>query len=407
MIDPNSHATLWPEFMFYFHSNRFFDLTRFIFYNGNLFFIFLLLFLASGFVFQPLVAQNFVTPEIVTELDENLNETSGLINLDGEIWTHNDKGGEAELYQIDITDGSILRTVTVQNATNIDWEDLAIDDAYVYIGDFGNNDGSRSDLKIYKISRYAIENYDEVYADIITFSYNDQTSFEPNYHNTNFDCEALISFQNDLYLFTKNWVDYQTNCYKLPNQSGDHLAQYHATFDVDCLITGAEINSGSNLLILIGYNLSGGSYTWLFDDFEGENFFDGDDTKLIWTSLTQIEGICKNNNNDLFISSEEFAGNIDPTLFSLDISEYLIQINYTAASQIIIYYLKNTIAIKSKSGEALTGETEIINMNGSIAGRYSFSNQTFFQFPVDLPTGAYLIVLKTTKEIFTQKIVIQ
>jgi len=354
-----------------------------------------------------IISQNFVTPEILTSLDEDLNETSGLINLGGEIWTHNDKGGEAELYQIDVTDGSILRTVTVQNATNIDWEDLAKDEVYMYLGDIGNNEGSRTDLKIYKISRYALQNFDEVYADIINFSYNDQTSFVPNYHNTNFDCESIVSFQDDLYLFTKNWVDYQTNCYKLSNQPGTHVAEYQNTFDVNCLVTGAEVNAGSDLLTFIGYNLSGGSYTWLFDNFSGSNFFNGQSTKLIWTSLTQIEGICQNDDNDFFISSEEFAGIIDPTLFSLDVSSYLTQINYTEVSEINIYYNQNNLTIKSKTGETTSGEVEIINMNGSIVEQHSFSNQTLLQFPIDLPMGAYLISIKTTEEILTQKLVIQ
>jgi len=366
-----------------------------------------LLLLLALFIQSHAISQNFVTPDILTSLDESLNETSGLINLNGEIWTHNDKGGEAELYQIDVNDGSILRTLDVQNATNTDWEDLANDDTYVYIGDFGNNDGSRTNLKIYKISRYAIENYNEVYADIIYFFYNDQTSFEPNYHNTNFDCEALVSYQDHLYLFTKNWIDYQTNCYKLSNQPGSHVAEYQNTFDVNCLVTGAEIKAGSNLITLIGYNLSGGSYTWLFNDFSGSNFFNGQNTKLIWTSLTQIEGICQNENNDFYISSEEFAGYIDPTLFSLDVSDYLTQINYSVASRLNVYYHQNTVTIKSKTGETLTAEVEIFNMNGSMVGKQLFSNQILLQVQLDLPTGAYLILIKTTKQTFSQKLIIK
>lgn len=351
-------------------------------------------------------AQNFITPDLLTELDGNLDETSGLINLDGEIWTHNDKGGEAELYQIDITDGSILRTVTVQNATNIDWEDLANDDVYVYIGDFGNNDGSRTDLKIYKISRYALNNYDEVYADIITFSYNDQTSFEPNYHNTNFDCEALISFQNDLYLFTKNWVDYQTNCYKLSNQPGDHVAQHHATFDVNCLITGSEIKAGSNLLILIGYNLSGGSYTWLFDDFEGENFFEGEDTKLIWTSLTQIEGICQRENNEFYISSENIPGVSDPMLYSVDVSEYVTSVKEILVNELNISYNDHILSVTPQFNDQLSGTLQISDIKGHILIRKYLMDQSQVKIGLDLPSGIYIVLLKSDRDLYTSKFLV-
>lgn len=376
----------------------------FSFHIDNLFFSVLLLIIASAFAFQPLLAQNFITPDIVTYLDEELNESSGLVNLNGEIWTHNDKGGEAKLYQIDINDGSIIRTVVVENAVNIDWEDLTSDEVYVYIGDIGNNDGSRTDLKIYRISRYMLKNYDVVYADIINYSYSDQTSFEPNYHNTDFDCEALISYQNDLYLFTKNWVDYQTKCYKLPNQPGTHVAEYQSTFDVGCLITGAEFNVSPDMLILIGYNLNGGSYTWLFNNFQGSDFFNGNDTKLIWTSLTQIEGICQNIGNSFYISSEKYAGFLEPTLFHLDVSNYLTQITTPDDSKTQIFYHQNVLTFRSISGETFSGEIQILNMAANLVEKYYFSKQRFINIPINLPSGVYLVVLHSNGKVHIEKI---
>jgi hypothetical protein len=67
------------------------------------------------------------------------------------IITHNDSGGQANLYEINASTGA-LRTVAITNATNVDWE-YAQDASYIYIGDIGNNFGNRTDLKIYKISR--------------------------------------------------------------------------------------------------------------------------------------------------------------------------------------------------------------------------------------------------------------
>jgi hypothetical protein len=34
---------------------------------------------------------------------------------------------------------AVLRTVAITNATNVDWEDIAQDASYIYIGDIGNN----------------------------------------------------------------------------------------------------------------------------------------------------------------------------------------------------------------------------------------------------------------------------
>ena len=189
-----------------------------------------------------------------------------------------------------------------------------MDDDYVYIGDVGNNDGSRTNLRIYRISRSDIADNDEVAAGKINFYYSDQTSFEPEYHNTNFDCEAIIHYQGQLYLFTKNWVDLKTNCYVLPKTTGNHEAMLLSEYNVSCLISGATMIPAKDALSLIGYNSSGVSYTWLFDGFGEDDFFAGESTKLVWTLLSQIEGVCDAGQTDLYISSEAFSGILDPSL---------------------------------------------------------------------------------------------
>ena len=78
------------------------------------------------------------------ELPAEVIETSGLLFLNGKLITHNDSGDDSNLYEIDTITGNITRTVSVSNATNIDWEDIAQDDTYIYIGDFGNNNGTRT-----------------------------------------------------------------------------------------------------------------------------------------------------------------------------------------------------------------------------------------------------------------------
>ncbi len=81
----------------------------------------------------------------------DIAETSGLVFFDNRLITHNDSGGMNALYEINTGTGNISRTVTIQNATNVDWEDICTDNDYIYIGDFGNNNGNRTNLKIYKV----------------------------------------------------------------------------------------------------------------------------------------------------------------------------------------------------------------------------------------------------------------
>src|SRR6056297_4303255 len=85
---------------------------------------------------------------LIQPLNDAMSESSGLINIQGRFITHNDSGGESILYEIDTLSGEIARMVTVIGTENTDWEDLASDDTYIYIGDFGNNAGNRTDLRI-------------------------------------------------------------------------------------------------------------------------------------------------------------------------------------------------------------------------------------------------------------------
>ena len=85
------------------------------------------------------------------DLPEETKETSGLLFFDSKIITHNDSGNNANLFEIDSLSGNLLRTISISNATNIDWEDITEDENHIYIADIGNNNGNRIDLKIYKI----------------------------------------------------------------------------------------------------------------------------------------------------------------------------------------------------------------------------------------------------------------
>ncbi|MFN0216622.1 MAG: hypothetical protein ACKVT2_20365 [Saprospiraceae bacterium] len=117
----------------------------------------------------------------VTTLPSVLTESSGLEMTSGEIfWSHNDRNGKAELYGFETT-GVLKTTLKVTNATNTDWEDIACDKAgNIFIGDFGNNDNDRRNLRIYKIAPPPGEQANlEMPAEKIEFSYPEQTEYPP------------------------------------------------------------------------------------------------------------------------------------------------------------------------------------------------------------------------------------
>ena len=359
-----------------------------------------------AFFIQNTAAQTYVTPVTVTTLPADVEETSGLLNLNGELWTHNDSGDDAVLYQIDPVDGDIIRTVEVVDADNVDWEDITHDETYIYIGDIGNNDGSRTDLKIYRVEQSALADNDEVSADEISFYYSDQTSFEPNYHNTNFDCEALVHYQGNLYIFTKNWLDYETNCYVLPKTIGNHEATLHSTFDVSCLISGATLVPASGAVALIGYTTSGGSYTWVFDAFEGDDFFGGESIKLIWTVLSQIEGVCDAGGNEIYISSEEFSGFLDPTLYSLDLNGFTTGTTEARDVAMLVYSEGSHIIVRSGSGGPLFGNLSIYNVMGSLVQSISLKGHSSARLPMHGRKGIYVVAFEENSRTHIQKIMI-
>lgn len=211
-----------------------------------------ILFLAFFFIFFTIDAQDLST---LATLDNSIEETSGLIYLDGRTLTHNDSGGGTLLFEVDELTGKITRQVAITNATNRDWEDIEQDGTYIYIGDFGNNNGTRKDLKIYRISKSDyLDGDDTAKAEIIEFSYQDQTNFTSANMNTNFDAEALIAYGDFLYIFTKNWIDNRTHIYRLPKEPGAHSAVRIDEFNSEGLVTGATYNSISDRVILVGYS---------------------------------------------------------------------------------------------------------------------------------------------------------
>jgi len=245
----------------------------------------------------------------ITDLQDLLNESSGLIYLEEDLITHNDSGGEPALYEIDSVSGDITRTVILRNATNIDWEDICYDTAYIYIADFGNNDGSRTDLKIYRISTsdYFMDN-DTVTAEIIRFNYSDQTDYTPKPYTTNYDAEAIISYNDSLYIFTKNWGNYRTNIYALPKTPGTYQLEKIDSINTQGLVTGATYNSLPNTILLTGYTLDS-PFIIEISDFTFNEFSGGTIERYLIEPppgfSTQIESITSVNQGLYYLTAEE------------------------------------------------------------------------------------------------------
>ncbi|MBM9537994.1 hypothetical protein [Desulfobulbus alkaliphilus] len=250
------------------------------------------------------------TPSFAFEIPDEVHETSGLLFYDSRLWTFNDSGGEPVLYAIDQSNGTVTQRVRVNNVHNHDWEDITRDDTYLYVGDFGNNAGTRTNLAVYKVPLAALPKSGdaEVEAEIIRFRYPDQVSFAPS-RTHNFDCEAMIAAGDFLYLFSKNRGDLRTNLYRIPKKPGNWVAETLDNFNSGGLVTGADFTKEHNEVILTGYNRFRGEYIpflWLLFDFKGFNFLDGNKRRIELFDLKapQVEGVTYTTDRDVFLSAE-------------------------------------------------------------------------------------------------------
>ena len=244
-------------------------------------------------------------------LTPSVPESSGIIFDSGFIWTHNDSGNPNKFYKINPNTAALVQTLTLTNFQNTDWEDITSDNNYFYLGDFGNNNGDRTDLKVIRISKSQFINSTNtsvsVTGEAINFSYLDQTDFTSN-SLTNFDCESIISIGNFLYLFSKDRGDFKTRVYKLSKTPGSYVLAPFTSYNTNGLITGADFNSTTNEVVLIGY-LSNKKNSFLFylNDFNTDFFFSGNVRRVeIGNSSNdwQTEGVAYKNTNELFISCE-------------------------------------------------------------------------------------------------------
>ena len=268
---------------------------------------------------------------IKTALASTVPETSGLQFTGQALWTFNDSGNPPVLFRVDSTSGNVLQQVRITNFPNVDWEDIAADAQYLYVGDFGNNNGNRRNLRVLRVLKSDIGPAvsDSVAAQEIAFSYPDQTTFNPGTNNHNFDCEAFFYFNDSLHLFTKNWADRQTKYYTIPAQPGAYIAHFKGTFNVNGLITAADINPAGSGAGLLGYNSStGATFLWLLSDFRGSRFLQGNKRRIDLPNalaIGQAEGLTFIDRYRVFISNERFTTifTVPQRLYALNTSRWL------------------------------------------------------------------------------------
>lgn len=273
--------------------------------------------IAIGFML--LACQN--SPETLTKLyslPKKLKEVSGITyfpetNL---IYTLEDRGNANTIYALN-SEGKIAKTITITNATNVDWEDITKDkEGNLYIGDFGNNDNERRDLCIYKVANNELNTENAISEYKISFSYPEQKDFPPQKTKMFFDVEGFFEYQNHFYLFTKNrskGFDGTAFLYKIPNKPGTHQAVLMGEFKTGdnynhSAITSAAISPDASKIAILTHDK-----VILFDNFKGDDFLKGTQTQYSLNHFSQKEAICFKDNKTFIIADEKsnkIGGNV-------------------------------------------------------------------------------------------------
>jgi hypothetical protein len=240
-------------------------------------------------------------------LDTTLRETSGLLYLEGSIWTFNDSGGEAALYCVDPRKGTVIRKTIIRNATNVDWEDIAVDETHVFIADIGNNFAARDTLVIYRVLKTGVLSGNPVlfHDGMILLTFHEQMARTRSGLSSH-DCEALVVSGDSIYLFSKNWVDESTSVYVFPKEPGIYNVNASYTYEVGMLVTGADLFPERHQVSLVGYShFMPVVISYLYLDDPGRIQCGGKARIYPLRAGRQVEGICYDPSGHLFVSAEK------------------------------------------------------------------------------------------------------
>lgn len=270
----------------------------------------------------------WLSPVKSMALSESVKGTSGLLFWEGRLWTHNDNT-DTHLYSVDTASGTTGEEYLLEEVENINWEEMAQDSEYLYLGDFGNNaSGNREDLHILRIHKADLKAGRQT-IDTLWFTYSDQHDLNPvNPNQTEFDCEAMVVSSTYIFLFTKQWLSGHTTVYSLPKQAGTHVAQRRSNFNIQGLVTGASFLESKQLLVLCGYTGVLQPFLYLLYDFPGDDFFAGNKRRVnIMLPFSQVEGIATIDGLIYYVSNESYVRDPGPNtpqrLHRIELNSYL------------------------------------------------------------------------------------
>lgn len=199
---------------------------------------------------------------------DEITESSGLVASkcqENVFWTHNDSGGGAFIFAIDIK-GKKLGTFRINGAKNVDWEDIAAyknaaGECFLYIGDIGDNSRSRSDLTIYFIKEPTVSKSGTNSGKKNPIEISGFKLIKAVYPDSRHDAETLLVYPQtaDIYIITKE-LSAPAGVYKIASKyASDKTNKLEKIADLSVpavpygFLTGGDISSDGRKLIICDY----------------------------------------------------------------------------------------------------------------------------------------------------------
>ncbi len=238
-----------------------------------------------------------------------ISEMSGIVRSrwqENVWWVHNDSGDRPRIFAVDSTgavhvapwhsdehaagadasksEKSAWPGVQLGAAAHIDYEDIAVEDSTLYLGDIGNNGNARRDLGIYVIREPFY--YDRRTRPVkhLPIRYPDQETFPAQ--EWDFDAESLFVDDGTLYVLTKHRKGQQidvsesgTKLYRLDTEYTHRVNTLTLVDRHDSIPppTAAALSPSGDRLAVLGY-----ASVWLFPRPE-------DDTHWLSTEPRRID----------------------------------------------------------------------------------------------------------------------
>ena len=270
-------------------------------------------------VAQPTYAGPFIGGHLKASL---LNEVSGIAvepTQTPRLWLINDSGDKPQIYCATMR-GELQYKIRVTNATNVDWEDLAVsgdENCGIYVADIGDNNAKRASVTIYRVDSPS-ERVDAIpmdrdgigvlsdTAEVYTFTYPDGAR----------DAETFLvdPRTNDFYIISKR--DKLARVYRAqaPHRHGTTRTLEFVTTLPMSMLTAGDVSHDGTMIILKNY-----LFAWQWERRPNESVADAlkrPGVRLPYMPEEQGEAICFTKDDRGFVTtSERENGGSNPPIY--------------------------------------------------------------------------------------------